>query len=170
MRSCRQWQEPLIDHASGQPVPADLKAHLASCSHCSERLRALKARATQIEIELAGMANPEPSPFLAGRILANLPHRPPQVRLGWAKWITVAGTVCCIAAIIILLVYRSAAVKQQDRQALQAAERLGQWESPTRLLMQPSSVQALLGRPVLGDSFFQLPGPTRHLNRRNHEP
>jgi hypothetical protein len=66
--ACERYREALTDAAAGEPAPAGVEAHLASCEACRAELQVLRQALAMADAEMAGLASAEPSPELAVRI------------------------------------------------------------------------------------------------------
>jgi anti-sigma factor RsiW len=133
MNACSEHHERLLDHAAGAPAAAELAAHLRACPACAQELERRRTRGAELEATVLRLANPEPSPYLAARILARAqaPQRPWRLRLVGFAAAAVVVALCAVAVWVV--------DARQERQAAAAAAAISNWRSPTASLLRPPS-------------------------------
>jgi anti-sigma factor RsiW len=110
LKDCRKYEELLARYIHGDLLLRDreiLEEHLAMCPDC-ERLYADVTDMDHVLRELPGK-EVEPPPWLASRILANLPEeRETPAWHRWGRWAAGFGAVCACALAVALTLYRGA--------------------------------------------------------------
>jgi hypothetical protein len=109
--ACERFRDALADVAAGEPAPASLEAHLASCEGCRAALHVLRQALAVADAEMAGLAATEPSPDLAARIRRAVVESgaagpafeawpSPAWRFGWL-WPAVAAGAALLVALAV---------------------------------------------------------------------
>ena len=80
---CDEIRERMPDVAAGfSEITASDSNHLASCSACSEQLKAMRATMSLLDEWQA----PEPSPYFDTRLQARLREEMAKPQAGWMQW------------------------------------------------------------------------------------
>ena len=95
---CERFGDALAGVAAGEPAPAAVEAHLASCRTCRGELASRRRALALADAELDGLLAVEPTPELAVRIRQAVAEAGPSRRL-WLGWLWPA-----MAAVATLLV------------------------------------------------------------------
>lgn len=156
MTSCPKWKHNLLDLALGGCGASELEAHLKVCSACSAALDELRTRRERIDDALPKLIQGvEPSAAFRARLMALAENPPPRA------WPLRAGLPVAFALVVVFAVWlvspspRRVEHKQRDK-VLLAGQRLGNWQSPTRFLLDSSADELLRSVPSLGNPFIRI--------------
>jgi hypothetical protein len=102
--ACERFRDALADVAAGEPAPAGVHAHLASCEACRADLAALRRALAVADAEMAGLLAVEPTTELAVRIRQAVAESDPSPgrRFGWL-WPAVAAAATLLVALAVVL-------------------------------------------------------------------
>ena len=109
--ACERFRDALADVAAGEPAPAGVEAHLATCEACRAELAGLRRALAVADAEMAGLLAAEPTPELAARIrqaVAEAESRGPALphelssawRFGWL-WPGMAAAATLLVALAV---------------------------------------------------------------------
>jgi len=99
--ACERFRDALADVAAGEPAPAGVEAHLATCEACRLQIAGLRRALAVADAELAGLLAAEPTPELAVRIQQAVAEAATR-RFGWLWPATAAAATLLVALAVVL--------------------------------------------------------------------
>jgi hypothetical protein len=155
-----RFRDALAGVAAGDPAPAAVEAHLASCEACREELAALRRALALVDEKLSGLAAAEPSPELpAGirQVVAEFSDASSASRLGWL-WPATAAAATVVVALAVWLA-RSPSPSPETRVAVETPVVPRDSVSPGSEGSAESAIPRAVPRPGLEDATG-APGPS----------
>lgn len=155
---CEEWQEALREAALTGASTPDLSAHLQGCANCSETLKDLEARKTQLDTLLPMLAREAgPSPGFRARVLAAAEAADEKRRIRpWRIW-ALTGASAALAVLVIVVALRKQTQTSVSPAELAAAQKLAEWRAPSDAFLGTPGQDFLSSTPKLGQSYLRVP-------------
>jgi hypothetical protein len=101
--SCARFADAILEHALGEPAPAELQSHLRGCAACSAALERERQLAGRLDGELRAALDVAPSAALLPRVRARAAAHAERRSSPWLRWLLPVAAAAATLALVAWL-------------------------------------------------------------------